>query len=57
MNTLASSPPASLMPAPRLSVGRLLEPASIAVIGASTSRAKYGGRIMYHLLSTASPAS
>ncbi|MET0207873.1 MAG: acetate--CoA ligase family protein [Burkholderiaceae bacterium] len=50
MNTLAASSPASSVPAPRLSVGRLLEPASIAVVGASASRAKYGGRIMYHLV-------
>lgn len=41
--------PALRMP-PRLSVGRILEPASIAVVGASESRAKFGGRIMYHLV-------
>ncbi|MDB5999248.1 MAG: acyl-CoA synthetase [Rhizobacter sp.] len=36
--------------APRVSVGQLLEPRSIAVVGASESRAKFGGRIMYHLV-------
>jgi acyl-CoA synthetase (NDP forming) len=35
---------------PRLSVGRILEPTSVAVVGASESRAKFGGRIMYHLV-------
>lgn len=35
---------------PRLSVGRILEPASVAVVGASESRAKFGGRIMHHLV-------
>jgi acetyl-CoA synthetase (ADP-forming) len=35
---------------PRLSVGQILEPRSVAVVGASESRAKFGGRIMYHLV-------
>ncbi|WP_424138499.1 acetate--CoA ligase family protein [Roseomonas chloroacetimidivorans] len=35
---------------PRLPVGRILEPASVAVVGASESRGKFGGRIMYHLV-------
>ncbi|WP_170235444.1 acetate--CoA ligase family protein [Verticiella sediminum] len=36
--------------APRLSIAGILEPRSIAVIGASESRAKFGGRIMHHLV-------
>jgi len=36
--------------APRLSVGQILAPSSVAVVGASESRAKFGGRIMYHLV-------
>jgi acetyl-CoA synthetase (ADP-forming) len=44
MDTLPRSVP------PRLSIGRILEPASVAVVGASESRAKFGGRIMHHLV-------
>ncbi|PZW44773.1 acetyl-CoA synthetase (ADP-forming) [Humitalea rosea] len=45
-------PPLSSPPwvKPRLSIRQILEPASIAVVGASDSRAKFGGRIMYHLV-------
>ena len=34
---------------PRISVGRILDPASVAVFGASDDRGKWAGRIMYYL--------
>src|SRR5258707_10384255 len=35
--------------APRISVGQILNPRSVAVFGASDDRAKWAGRIMYYL--------
>src|SRR5258708_4982492 len=35
--------------APRITVGRILDPARVAVFGASDDRSKWAGRIMYYL--------
>ena len=40
-----------LSPAPRLSVRDILHPRSVAVFGASEDRRKFGGRILYYLMS------
>jgi acetyl-CoA synthetase (ADP-forming) len=48
--THAMSATPSPRAAPRITVGQLLEPRSIAIVGASESRAKFGGRILYHLV-------
>jgi acyl-CoA synthetase (NDP forming) len=35
---------------PRLTIGQILEPSSVAVLGASESRGKFGGRILFNML-------
>ncbi|WGF90876.1 acetate--CoA ligase family protein [Marinivivus vitaminiproducens] len=47
---MSASPSAQRSVPSRLAIGQIVEPASIAVIGASESRAKFGGRIMDHLV-------